>query len=74
VPPVLGVFLAHDQRQSLIELIDSYDEPIVMACRAATNLDAAATLQQTIPVLNKINALIVWTAPAVTAELISQKQ
>ena len=34
--------LCHYQRQSLVELIESYDEPIVMACVATTTLDATA--------------------------------
>ncbi len=34
--------LCHYKRQSLLELIESYDEPIVMACGATTTLDATA--------------------------------
>jgi hypothetical protein len=34
--------LCHYQRQSLLELIESYDAPIVMACGATTTLDATA--------------------------------
>ena len=34
--------LCHYQRQSLLELIETYDEPMVMAYGATTTLDATA--------------------------------